>query len=97
MSYPSMILMPTAKPAMANRTQYFQPLRCPTSPNAMKHIPIPITCAATPQHAVEKKCELKVVASAPRMQASGESFHCRKQNQAQIPRTNRAVGQKILE
>ena len=56
-----------------------------------------MTWAATPQHAVEKKCGLKAVATAPNTHASGDSFHCRKQKKAQMPKMKMAAGQKIFE
>ena len=66
-------------------------------PNAAKSIPKAMVCEATPQHAVEKKWELSAAARAPRTQATGASFICRKQNQAPSPRMNKDVGAKILE
>src|SRR5436190_135114 len=92
-----MMLMPTAMPARIRRTHIFQPPLSLAKPIARKHMPMPMSCAATPQQAVEKKCELKAVATAPKTHASGDSLHWRKQNQAQMPRMKMERGQKIFE
>src|ERR1700677_2098073 len=96
-----MTLTPTAMPASANRVQRtsggVSSELATTSASAKKTIAIAICCGEVPQQAFPKKAEFKVVANAPSAAAKGESFNCRKNVQAPIPNTNRAIGVKNLE
>src|SRR6266850_4805408 len=89
--------MPTAIPAKTSLTQERAPPPLATNPTATNAMPTQTTCEATPQQAVERKCELSAAASPPRMHASGESFSRQKQNQAQRPRMSRAQASSHFE
>ena len=92
MSKASITPKPTAKPARATRTQRLGEVWSAKAARARKSQPKLKGWDATPQHAVEKKSEFKVVAMPPRMQAVNDSFHCRKQSQALSPRNSSANG-----
>jgi hypothetical protein len=92
MSKASITPKPTAKPARATLTQRLGEVSSARAARARKSQPKLKGWEATPQQAVEKKSEFKAVATPPRMQASVESFHCRKHNQALRPRNRSANG-----
>src|SRR5216110_3447484 len=99
MSKDSRIPVPTAKPAPTTRppetrtpkpeTRNGAPAR---SPNAIKLQANVITCAGTPQHAVEKKSELSAAANPPSTQAGAVKPNRHKQKQAEIPTISKEIG-----
>src|ERR1035441_9591242 len=97
MSKASITPKPTAKPARATLTQRLGEVWSAKAAKARKSQPKLKGWDATPQQAVEKKSEFKAAAMLPRMQAVGESFHCRKHSQALSPRNSSAKGAKIFE
>src|ERR1035441_9602250 len=97
MSKASITPRPTAKPARATLSQRLGEVSSANAAKARKSQPKLSGWDATPQQAVEKKSEFKAAAMAPRTQAVGESFHCRKHNQALSPRNKRAKAAKIFE
>src|SRR5436309_963021 len=102
MSNASMTPMPVAKPARVTLTHLLiapapEPRFSARAARARKFKPKASVCVGTPQHAVERKSEFNVVATAPRKHASGHSFHCRKQNQAHSPTNSSANGVTNLE
>src|SRR5438874_11380087 len=62
------------------------------SPNAIKLQANVITCAGTPQHAVEKKSELSAAANPPSTQAGAVKPNRHKQKQAEIPTISKEIG-----
>src|SRR3954454_14863468 len=92
-----MTFIPTAKPASSNLSHLRGDESSTRSARAKKSIPIAITCEATPQQAVEKKCELSAVANPPRIQAIGTNFSCLKKVQAPSPRIKSENGANIFE
>jgi len=92
MSKASITPRPTAKPARATLTQRLGEVWSAKAARARKSQPKLKGWEATPQQAVEKKSEFKAAAMPPRMQASGESFHCRKHSQALSPRKSSEKG-----
>src|ERR1017187_4825475 len=97
MSKASITPMPTAKPARATLSQRLGEVWSARAARARKSQPKLKGWDATPQQAVEKKSEFKAAAMPPRMQASGESLHCRKHSQALSPRNKSAKGAYIFE
>src|ERR1019366_8435531 len=92
MSKASITPKPTAKPARATLTQRLGEVSSASAAKARKSQPKLKGWDATPQQAVEKKSEFNVAAMPPRMQASGESFHCRKHSHALRPRKSSEKG-----
>src|SRR5579863_475166 len=85
---------PTARPASKTLNHgRFMP-GTPRKPMAANIAPKPMTCDATPQHAVEKKSEFKATATPPSTHATGANLSCRKQNAAQTPAKNIENGQR---
>ena len=96
----SMTLMPTIIPASAKRTERASAdigWRVDAArAKAKKHMPMAISCPATPQQAAEKKSEFKAAAKAPSVQASGEKPRLLKNDHAPIPKMHRATGARNL-
>src|ERR1035437_9386837 len=85
---------PTAKPARATLIQRLDEVSSARAARARKSQPKLSGWDATPQQAVEKKSEFRAAAIPPKMQAVGESFHCRKHSQALSRSEERRVGKE---
>ena len=96
MSYASITPTPTAIPARDHPDPRPFGLRFRQEAHRRVHGPEANDLGRDPQQEVEKKSEFSAAASAPRMQAHGESRSRRKQKHAPMPARNIAVGHKIF-
>src|SRR3954463_8730092 len=88
LSAPSMMLMPTAKPASGRRNHPHLPETFVTAARARKIMPAVNAREPRPQHTLEKKLEFKAAARPATTQSVGLSFIWRKNTHAQSPRTS---------